>query len=135
MPFDLKNLNPSAKFYWGKSKREWVELRPLSREDLREMRKRAVIRKTEYYKPDSSDIQPYRYETETVDEDCIFEMMWEKQIIDWNIVDPEENKIPCTKENKLLMINQCREFSEWVSGCLLQLSSDEKKKKEDSEKN
>ena len=136
MPFDISNLNPSARFYYpGTKKAEWIELRNISMSDIRQMRKKTVDKKIEYYRPDNSNERPFRYEIENIDEDELFSLMWDYQIVNWKIIDPNGKEIPCTIENKLLMIGKSNEFAEWVMKCLKQLSKDDAKSKKDSEKN
>ena len=77
MPFDIKNLNPAARFYWGKGKHEWVELRNVTVKQLRNIRKAAVKKTVEYYRPDDSDVQPFRYETDEIDHDKMDELLWD----------------------------------------------------------
>jgi hypothetical protein len=132
MPIDIQNLNPSAKFFFDKD--EWVELRTIPMSELKEMRKKVVTDKVEYYQPDGKG-QPYRYEVEDVDDDKIFEMMWDYQITDWNIVDKEKKKIPCNTENKILLISNSVEFSDFILKSLKQLGKDNDKRRKKSEKN
>ena len=136
MPFDISNLNPPARFYYpGTKKAEWVELRNIPIAELRKMRKATVERISEYYQPNDSKEQPFRYEVEKLDEDKFNEMLWDYQIVNWKIIDPNGKDIPCTLENKLLMMGHSSEFAEWVVKCLNQMASDEEKDKEKSEKN
>ena len=135
MPFDLENLNPSARFYWGDGKKEWVELRNISMKQLRKIRNEAVKKTVEYYRPEESDIKPFRYENEDVDHDKLDELLWDYQITDWRIVNPDGKEIPCTLENKLLLMGNSTKFADWVVKCLNQLASDEKAQREEAEKN
>jgi hypothetical protein len=134
--FDINNLNPTAKFYWpGSRKKEWVELRNIPTAQLRKMRKETVRQEIEYHRPDNSSEKPFRYEVDKVDDDKLFDAMWDYQIVNWRIVDLDGNEIPCTTENKLLMVGNSKEFADWIVKCLNQLAIDEIKKKEKSEKN
>jgi hypothetical protein len=134
--FDINNLNPTAKFYWpGSRKKEWVELRNIPTAQLRKMRKETVRQEIEYHRPDNSNEKPFRYEVDKVDDDKLFDAMWDYQIVNWQIVDLDGNEIPCTTENKLLMVGNSKEFADWIVKCLNQLAIDEIKKKEKSEKN
>jgi len=129
MPFDLQNLNPAAKFYWGKDKKEWVELRNIPVGELRRIRKETIKRNIEYYRPDQSKEKPFRYEIDDLNEDRLNELLWDYQIVNWHIEDPDGNEIPCTLENKLLLMSNSTEFAEWIIERLNQLVSDEKKNK------
>ena len=141
MPFDLKNLNPTARFYWGSGKKEWVELRNIPIGVLDKIRKETISRNVEYYRPEDLDekdrqnFRPFRYEVKKVNEDLLNELLWDYQIVNWNITDPDGNEIPCTKENKLLLMGNSAEFADWIVRCLNQMASDEIKRKEKSEKN
>ena len=62
-------------------------------------------------------------------------LLWDYQIVDWNIVDGDGKKIKCTKENKLLLMGNSAEFVNFVVDSLNQLAKDEQKRREKSEKN
>ena len=135
MPFDIKNLNPAARFYWGNGKKEWVELRNVTVKQLRNIRKETVKKTVEYYRPNESDAKPFRYETDEIDHDKMDELLWDYQIVNWCITEPDGKEIPCTLENKLLMMGNSDKFANWVIECLNQMATDEKDQKEKSEKN
>ena len=135
MPIDIKNLNPPAKFFYpGSKKKEWVEFRTIPMSKLREWRKETTTPKVEYHTVDGVD-KPFRYESEDVDDDKLFELMWDYQIHDWNIKDNESKPIPCNKENKLLLISNSIEFSDFALSSIKKLTDDELKQREKSEKN
>ena len=135
MPIDIKHLNAPAKFFYpGSRKKEWVEFRTIPMSRLRSWRKETIEPKVEYHKVDDVE-RPFRYETEDVDDDKLFELMWEWQIVAWNIKDAENEDIPCNKENKLLLISNSLEFSDFALKSLQELSEDEVKRREKSEKN
>ena len=134
--FDINNLNPTAKFYWpGSKKTEWVELRNIPIAEIRKLRKKTVTKEVEYYKVDNSDEKPFRYEVEKIDDDRLNEILWDYQIVNWHILDPDGNEIPCTLENKLKLMGYSTEFADWIIKCLNQLAADEKKRLERLEKN
>lgn len=135
MPFDLDNLNPAVRFYWGGGKKEWVELRNIPVVELRRIRKEITKKTVEYYRPEESDIKPFRYESDEMDEDKLNELLWDYQIVNWNIEDTDGKKIDCTLKNKLLLMGNSSEFADWIIQCLNQLASDEKTRREKSEKN
>ncbi len=135
MPFAIKNLNPPARFHYpNDTGDEWVELRNLSVDDFRQLRKKTTTHKVDYWRGDKKG-KPHRFEVNEFDEDQLYELMWDKQIVDWNILDTDGNIIPCNYDNKLLMVGNSVEFSAWVVDCLNTLAKDELKKKEDLEKN
>jgi len=135
MSFNLNNLNPSVKFYWDKSKEEWIELRNIPIGELRRIRKETVTKEVEYYRPAESDIRPFRYEAEEINEEKMSELLWDYQITDWHFKDAEGNVIPCTLENKLLLLNNSTEFMDRIIKWLNQLAGDAEDIKEKSEKN
>lgn len=133
MPFNLKELNPTAKFYCNK--KEWVELRNIPPSEIRNMRRECRTEEVEYYQPEGYEGQPYRYEVAKVDDDKLFDMMWDYQIVNWYIVDADNNEIPCTKENKLIMMTESVDFADFIVQSLNKLAKDTKLQREKSEKN
>lgn len=135
MPIDIKGLNAPAKFFYpGSRKKEWVEFRTIPMSKLREWRKETVTPKVEYHKAEDVN-KPFRYETEDVDDDQLFDLMWDYQIANWNIEDAEGKPIECNKENKLLLISNSLEFSDFALASIKKLGKDEIKRREKSEKN
>jgi len=134
--FDIDNLNPVARFYYpGTGKKEWVELRNIPTSELRKLRKKVIRQEVEYYRPDNTNEKPFRYEVDKIDDEKLFDEMWDYQIVNWKIVKINGEEIPCTKENKLLMVGNSKEFADWIVKCLNQLAIDEEKKRDKSEKN
>ena len=135
MPFDLKNLNPAVRFYWGEDKVEWVELQALTGKQIAEFRKATSQKKVEYWRPQGSGEKPFRYEFTDTNDELFNEMFWDTQIVSWNLVDPEGKEIPCSKENKLLLLGNSNEFATWIMKCVTQLNEDNSKRIKDAEKN
>ena len=135
MPFDVKNLHPPARFYWDEAKTEWIEVRTMTGKALIDLRKSTTTKKVDYWRPENSTEKPFRYEYTEMDDERFNELFWDAQIVNWNFTDPEGVEIPCTKENKILLLGNSNEFATWVMGCLSQLDKDEKKRAEKSEKN
>jgi hypothetical protein len=135
MPFDIGNLNAPVKFYYGKGKKEWVELRNIPLSEVRKIKETCVTTEVEYWRPDGSSERPHRYEVDKSDIQKLDSMLWDYQIADWCLLDNDGNAIDCTLENKLLLMGHSTEFLEWVLDCLKTLAEDEQKSKEDSEKN
>jgi hypothetical protein len=135
LPVDIHNLNKPAKFFYpGSKKKEWIEFRTIPMSRLREWRKETITPKVEYHKVENIN-KPFRYESEDVDDDKLFELMWDYQIYDWNIKDTDNKPIECNKENKLLLISNSLEFSEFALSSIKKLGEDEVKRREKSEKN
>jgi hypothetical protein len=135
MPFNIQNLNPPVKFYYGRGKKEWVELRNIPLAEIRKIKKEVVKTEVEYWRPEGSTERPFRYEVDNSDTDKLDQMLWDYQIVNWCIKTPSGEDIPCTLENKLLMMGESTEFLEWVLDCLKTLAEDETKRKKDQEKN
>lgn len=133
MPFNLDELNPSAKFYYNDT--EWVELRlpPISK--IKEFRRQCFKTKAEYYRPKNFKGKPFRYEVEDVDDEKLNELLWDFQIVNWHLEDDKGRTITCDKDNKLLLMGNSAEFAEFVVDSLNQLSEDNRKRREQSEKN
>jgi len=135
MPFNIKDLNPPARFFYpGSKEKEWIEFRTIPLSKLREWRKKTTVPKVEYHTVEGID-RPYRYESEDVNDDKLFELMWDYQIHDWNIKDTENKPIPCNKESKLLLISNSLEFSNFALSSIKKLNEDEAIRQEQSEKN
>lgn len=135
MPFDLKNLHPPARFYWDGDKTEWIELTTLTPKELTELRKKCTEAKVEYYLPEGAKGQPFRYEYHVSNDELYNEMFWDARIANWNFCQPDGNQIPCTKENKLLLLGGSTEFAAWVMRCLEKLERDQRARAEKLEKN
>ena len=131
--FDLKNLNPGAKFYWDEETDEWVKFRIMADADLRKLRKKCAKERVEYRRVGKGP--PQRFEYLEIDEDLFTEEINDFCIVEWRLLDTEGNEIPCTREYKNLLMLHNPQFSDWAAECLEQLRSDIKKKKEEEEKN
>jgi len=133
MPVDLKNLTAPSRFFWPDSENEWVDLRNVTLAEFKKIRAATVSTRAEYHQ--INDAKPFRYEVEVTDDDKSDELLWDYQIVDWNIVDGDGKKIKCNKENKLLLMGNSTEFVRFVVDNLNQLVKDDAKRQEKSEKN
>jgi len=133
MPIDLKKLTAPSRFFWPGSDTEWIDLRNITLAEYKKINAQTVQKRAEYHQV--NDAKPYRYEVEDVDSEKADELLWDYQIVDWNIVDPDGKKIKCTKDNKILLMGNSAEFVNFVVDSLNQLADDEKKRREKSEKN
>ena len=125
MPFDLKNLNPSARFYWGDSEEEWVDLRLAADEDTQKLRKKAGIKQSVEYHRDRGSM--HRIDFVNSDEKKLqefTELINDFIVKDWRLVTPTGEEISCTAENKNKMMNSCPAFAEWIATCSEKLRSD-----------
>ena len=133
MPIDLKSLTAPSRFFWPGSDDEWIDLRNVTLAEFKKIRGSTVTTRAEYHQVDTA--KPFRYEVEETDSDKADELLWDYQIVDWNIVDGDGKKIKCTKDNKLLLMGNSSEFVNFVVDSLNQLAKDEKKRLDKSEKN
>lgn len=134
MPIDLKSLTAPSRFFWPGDSEEWIDLRNITLAEFKKIRASTVTNRAEYHQIKDGD-KPFRYEVEDTDSDKADELLWDYQIVDWNIVDGDGKKIKCTKENKLLLMGNSAEFVNFVVDNLNQLAKDEQKRREKSEKN
>ena len=152
MPFDLKNTNPAERFYYPnyaeamklpEAKREWVELRLCIGTPLKEIEDKTTEKKVEHVQPRKKSgkinrraaLQRIEY-TDYVDggEKLYNELMFDFSIYNWQLFDMDGNPIPCTLENKMIML-AIREFDQFVGEGLEAMIDGDKQKKEDQEKN
>ena len=132
MPINLKGLTAPSRFFWPGSD-EWIELRNVTLAQFKEIRKQTVTKRAEYHQ--INDEKPFRYDVEDTDDDLADELLWDYQIVGWNIVDENGKKIKCTKQNKLLLMGNSSEFVTFVVNNLNQLSKDDADRRDKSEKN
>lgn len=110
-----------------------VQLRTLTADDLKTIRKATVKKRVEFKKVDGT---PGRFEVEETDEDKQNEMFWDRVIVSWeNLFDGKGEAIPCTKENKMLLILKSVKFSKFVGESLRVLQEQEAELEEAREKN
>ena len=130
MRFDLDDLNPAAWFEIEGDKDEGrVQVRACAGVDLETIIKEATCKRVEYKKHQ-------RFEFVEADEAKHQEMLWDFCIVDWeNINDAKGKAIPCTVENKLLLMKGSLPFSNFIGDCLEQISNDVQELKEVVEKN
>ncbi len=112
--WDLNDLNPGASFDMeGGGK---VRLRVCAGEDFRNIRKQTLKKKVEY-----KNAQRHSYED--IDEDLENKLLWDFCIVGWeNFFDASGNPIPCTKENKVLLMGRSIKFSRFVLDSLNKLA-------------
>ena len=110
-----------------------IRLKNLTADDLKEIRKQTVKKRVDFKKVDGT---PGRFEYEEVDRDLENVLFWEKVIVDWeNFFDAKKKPIPCTKENKLLLMGRSQKFIRVVTDFLKVLTDDDAEQAERAEKN
>ena len=110
-----------------------IRLKNLTADDLKEIRKQTVKKRVDFKKVEGT---PGRFEYEEVDRDLENVLFWEKVIVDWeNFFDAKKKPIPCTKENKLLLMGRSQKFIRVVTDFLKVLTDDDAEQAERAEKN
>ena len=140
MPFDLNDLNPSERHYWpgDKAGEEWVDLKLTSDADQLETVKRVGIDRKQTFKanPISKRMERIEFIDTTLEKGEEFAYdLFDQNIVAWNLKTPSGEEIPCTRENKVLMMTQSLEFREWVDKCLGAMEKRRKEWLEGLEKN
>ena len=128
MNFDITgDLNPATWFDFEDGGR--VAVRLCAGGDYRNIRKQVTKKKAEYR-------NAQRFEVQEVNEDLLNELLWDFCIVGWeNLFDKNGKDIPCTKENKILLMGHSIKFSNFVTTCLDKLSSDQRDREEEVSKN
>jgi hypothetical protein len=110
-----------------------IQLRSLSSDDLREIRKQTVKKKVDFKRLDG---KPERFEFEEVNEELQNELFWDHVIMTWeNFIDKNGTPIPCTKENKMLLLSRSLKFTRFLNEALTTLTETESQLMKDMEKN
>jgi hypothetical protein len=110
-----------------------VQLQTVSAETFRAIRKQTVKKVPEYKRLDG---KAERFEVEQADEDLQNELFWDAVIVGWEkLFDGKGNEIPCTKENKALLMTRSAKFAKFIADSIKTLSEDEAAELEASEKN
>ena len=137
MPFDIKNIDKPARFYWDEGQKEWCDLRSINRKEIVAMFKQSGIKQSAEYKinPENKQYQRIEYVSSDFDRDIEFgNLMVDAIIVDWNFMTPEGEPIPCTKDNKIILSNN-PQFKKWLDDCMEILRVGKEKKNEDEIKN
>ena len=110
-----------------------VRLRALGAEGWRAIRAQSVKVVPEYRKLDG---KWERFEVEQKNDDLQNKLFWDAVIVAWeNLFDGKGQEIPCTAENKTLLMLTQPKFSRFISECVDVLTKDESARAEASEKN
>ena len=126
--FNLADLNPGTWFTLDDGEGR-VCLRVCTGDDLREIRKRTVKERVEYKRGQ-------RFAYEVVDEKLQNELIWQHCIVDWErLIDQNGESIPCTPENKILLMGRSIKFAGFVADCLETLTEIDAAHEEEAKKN
>lgn len=110
-----------------------VQLKTLVAEEWRAIRGQSVKMVPEYQKLDG---KWERFEVEKKDDDLQNNLFWDAVIVAWeNLQDGKGQEIPCTAENKTLLMLTQPKFSRFIGECVDALTKDEIARAAASEKN
>jgi hypothetical protein len=120
MQFDIGNLNPGV--WFDMTDEVKVCLRVCDGEALRNIRKKTMTKKHEYRKVDGAF---QHFIIEETDDDLQSDMIWDYCIVEWEgIMDMKGDPIPCTPENKKLLMGKSIQFAKFVGTGLDKLRKD-----------
>lgn len=108
-----------------------LQLRVPTLSDWKRIRKQVFHKKVEFKKVDGT---PGRFEYEEVNEELQNELFWDATIVNFENFTNKEVLIPCTKENKILLMTNSK-FAKFFRESFETLIEDEAKQEEISEKN
>jgi len=110
-----------------------VKIRGMSSASFKDIRKETVKKKIEYKRIDG---KAERFVAEDTDDDLQTELFWDHIIVSWeNLFDSNGKEIPCTRENKVLLLNRSIKFLNFVTNAFKTLTEDASSAAEISEKN
>lgn len=127
---DVKYLDPAGDA--GK-----VCLRIADPEILEKIQAQTRKRIIEYvYNPKTREMNRIKdFDQTPIQEKLERELLWDHVIVDWeNLLDVKNQKIPCTLENKMRLMNN-PQFARFIGRCLQLISGAMAESKEVSEKN
>ncbi len=111
---DLNNMNPGTEFDFGDGIK--VKLRACSLADWREIDKVTSKEQREYKKG-----LTYVYTTVS-NQPARNRLVWDKCIVDWSgIITPDNAPIPCTTDNKILLMENSPSFAAKVIEAMTKL--------------
>lgn len=134
---DIENLNKGAWFDYG-SDGSRVKIRAYTNVILQELRDKYVEKKVEYRKKAKfGDLQRIEYTEYTKDGERKMKSDLHDYIIeDWEgFVTGDKKKLPCSKKNKVALMEGSPAFAEFVDKCIETLTADNESTKESVEKN
>ena len=110
-----------------------LRLKNLTAEELKDIRRKTVKKRVDFKKVEGT---PGRFEYEDVDRDLENEMFWETVIVDWEkFFDKNGQPIPCTKENKIILMSRSSKFVKLVMDLMKGLADYDADQAERAEKN
>lgn len=131
MKFNLEDLNPATTFQLDESNPDAgaIRLRIATAGLIDELRRKFVKTKPEYR-------SGQRYERTDVDHNGYDSGLWDYCIVGWDGVEDEKGKpIPCTAENKMLLMRESPDFADIVRNCMDVLQEEKARRTEAAAKN
>ncbi len=129
--FSIKDPNPGVYFKFDENDPESgeIRIRAVNAAKRAEIQKKCVKKKIEYK-------HGQRFEYSDTNEERFSDMLWDYSIMDWsNLIDDEGEHIPCTKENKVFLMQNNVAFAQFVGNCLEQMNEAEENRVSRLEKN
>lgn len=131
MKLNLSNLNPAAFFPFDEDEEGsgGVYLRLATGEILEKIRKKTTKKRVEFRRGT-------RHEVEETNDSKHSELLWDYVIDDWKGLEDESGaEIPCTTENKVMLMQKSVKFSGFIGNCVEKLNEDYDEHVGDLEKN
>ncbi len=133
MRVDTKDLNPGVFFPFDEEEDDespgGITIRLANGEILDVINKKCTAKKVVFRRGQ-------RHEVIEEDEKRRSELLWEYVIMDWTGLDDEEGvPIPCTKDNKVLLMRGSVKIASFVGNCVEKLTEDSELYDEVLEKN
>lgn len=155
MPYNLENLNPGTRFPHplpgedtSQAEREnppeWVEFRIADADFLNDLQKKYAVTKQRFVQPEKKSgkvntrapLQHVEYqEVPESNRDAYQADLWDYAITAWRLLDTIGAEIPCTRENKTILMRKSAAFALYANECLERLREHEEEQKEIDQKN
>jgi hypothetical protein len=129
--FSIKDPNPGVYFKFDENDPDSgeIRIRAVNAAKRAEIQKKCVKKKIEYK-------HGQRFEYSDTNEERFSDMLWDYSIMDWNnLVDDDGEHIPCTKGNKVFLMQNNVAFAQFVGSCLEQMNEAEENRVSRLEKN
>lgn len=143
MPWDVEQLNEGTKFPWkgqdlDKPNCEWIELLLLPDEENLKLFKQLGIKekKLREINPKTRRVEYVRdWEISEEQRQAYDEEVWDRTIVNWNLLKPDGTAVECTREMKTKFMRQSPKFKKWYQESMEMLEDDIRVYKETNEKN
>ncbi len=136
MRFDT--TNPATKFFFDPADEPagYVELRVANQAALDDINETATKKKAEVRPNPAAGKRLERIAYVETDERMFMTMLWDYCIVSWAGVEDEKGApVPCTAENKYMLMVNSKQFKDFISKCLDELNGIEAAEAEEAGKN